>query len=79
MHGSRLPKFFQGMRNRLKNRVGKSRYRKTINFVDDEISLDPSGDDDIALGSIGGQGQPRMFDGSVEVGKEDTAVDGQSV
>jgi hypothetical protein len=77
VHGSRLPKFFQGMRNRLKNRVGKSRYRKTINFADDEISLDQSGDDEIALGNVEVKAEPRIFDGSVEVGKDGPAVDGQ--
>jgi hypothetical protein len=80
--GSRMPKFFQGMRNRFRNRVGKSRYRKTINFDDDEISLDQSGGDDVALESAGhGKGEelrPRVFDGAVEVSKGGAADDGHS-
>jgi TM2 domain-containing membrane protein YozV len=74
VNGSRMPKFFQGMRNRLKNRVGKNRYRKTINFADDEISLDQTGDDEITLGPA----QPRIFDGTVEVGRDGAAADVQS-
>ena len=81
MHGSRLPKFFQGMRNRLRNRVGKNRYRKTINFADDEISLDQSDlshDDGVALENVGRTMPAKIFDGRVEVGSE-AADDGQSV
>jgi TM2 domain-containing membrane protein YozV len=79
VHGSRLPKFFQGMRNRLRNRVGKNRYRKTINFTDDEISLDQSVEEEIGLSSVDGKTQPRIFDGTVEVGNKDrSADDGQS-
>lgn len=78
VQGSRLPKFFQGMRNRLRNRVGKNRYRKTINFADDEISLDQSGDDGVALENVGRTVPAKIFDGRVEVGSE-AADDGQSV
>ena len=84
VHGSRMPKFFQGMRNRFRNRVGKNRYRKTINFDDDEISLDQSGGDDDAGVDREGEGQgkelrPRVFDGAVEVGKGGAADDGHSI
>jgi hypothetical protein len=80
VHGSRMPKFFQGMRNRLRNRVGKNRYRKTINFADDEISLDPSGDDGVdlvAMENVERTVPPKFFDGSVEVPRNATD-DGQS-
>jgi len=77
VHGSRLPKFFQGMRNRLRNRVGKNRYRKTINFADDEISLDQAVDNEIALGDAESKAQPKIFDGTVEVVRDGLADDGQ--
>jgi hypothetical protein len=78
VHGSRLPKFFQGMQNRLRNRVGKNRYRKTTNFVDDDISLEVTGleatsenhvfVENVELNPVDSLQKPRIFDGTVEVG-----------